>query len=558
MYKDYFSLKIKPFQITADPKFLWLGEKHKEALATLKYGILDNRGFLLLTGEVGTGKTVLINRLLTLLDESMVVAALSDPDLESLDFYNILADEFKMDRTFESKGQFLIHFRNFLHQSYGKQQQVLLIIDESQRLNHKAMEDIRTLSNIELHDRKLINIFFVGQPEFSNILMTPENRALSQRITVRYHIEALDENETGDYIRHRLEVAGSKKGIFKKSAISEIYKISQGLPRLINIICDHSLLTAYTRNVTRIDGEIITECAEELRIPLHKPQAEAANFRETDKKMEDGAPTPPVDHSREPVAGSAPQAEPLSFRWLLWLPNLAAVLLIIAVITYFYGRYSGNATEPLNTGDVNLQSNISSSEVEKPLPENGVADGDLQTGDTPIEAEAGAAKTRERLHGDSGVEEAPERSPSLAAEQVSSNQDPAPGTGNAVSDTVAEASDANRPQYSMEGKITIPFGISSNDIDAASYPLLDNIAGYLARYPEAGIDVRGYTDNHGPKGYNESMSLFRANVVKSYLVGKGVYPDRIVIYAMGSANPISPNTSLEGRRKNRRVEIELQ
>jgi general secretion pathway protein A len=110
----------------------------------------------------------------------------------------------------------------------------------------------------------------------------------------------------------------------------------------------------------------------------------------------------------------------------------------------------------------------------------------------------------------------------------------------------------------MEGKITIPFGISSNDIDAASYPLLDNIAGYLARYPEAGIDVRGYTDNHGPKGYNESMSLFRANVVKSYLVGKGVYPDRIVIYAMGSANPISPNTSLEGRRKNRRVEIELQ
>ena len=158
MYLDYYKLKEKPFQITADPKFLWLGEKHKEAMATLRYGILDNRGFLLLTGEVGTGKTVMINRIVSLLDIDTVVATLPDPDLESMDFYNLLADGLKMDRTFDSKGAFLIHLRDFLHQSYVNKQQVLLIIDESQRLNHRLMEDIRVLSNIELHDRKLINI----------------------------------------------------------------------------------------------------------------------------------------------------------------------------------------------------------------------------------------------------------------------------------------------------------------------------------------------------------------------------------------------------------------
>ncbi len=537
---------MKPFQTTSDPKFLWLGEKHKEALATLKYGILDNRGFLLLTGEVGTGKTVLINSLLTLLDENTLVAALSDPSLESLDFYNVLADELKMERTFESKGQFLIHFRNFLHQSHDKQQQVLLIIDECQRLSHKVMEDIRALSNIELHDRKLINIFFVGQQEFNNTLMTPENRALSQRITVRFHIEALDENETGEYIHHRLEVAGSQQKIFEKSAVSEIFKSSQGLPRLINIICDHSLLTAYTQNVTQVDGKMITDCADELRIPLHEPLAEAASFRATEKQIEQSASIPPVDHRSDAVPGLVQPVEPLSFRWSRWLSNAGAIILIIAAITYFFGRYSGNSTQQPNTGDMKLQNNASSLEVEKQQPENNEADGNVQTTDTPMQGKAGAAQTRER-------------SPARAAEERGPIQKPpVTSTGKAVSDRVAEKSKTIPPQHLMEKKIIIPFGFSSNEIDEASYPTLDNIADYLARYPEAALYVRGYTDDLGSKGYNESMSLFRANVVKSYLVGKGVDPQRIVIHAMGRANPVSSNATSEGRRKNRRVEIALQ
>ena len=268
MYLDHYQLKTKPFQITADPKFLWLGEKHKEALATLRYGILDNRGFLLLTGEVGTGKTLLINRLISMLDMDTAVATLPDPDLTSMDFYNILADGFKMNRTFDSKGAFLLHLRDFLHKSYADQKQVLLIIDESQRLNHRLMEDIRVLSNIELQDRKLINIFFVGQQEFNTILTAPQNRALAQRITVRYHITPLEKKEVGEYVQHRLSVAGTTQKIFNASAIDGIYQFSGGIPRLINILCDHALLTGYARNTKTIDARIIEECAQELRIPI--------------------------------------------------------------------------------------------------------------------------------------------------------------------------------------------------------------------------------------------------------------------------------------------------
>jgi general secretion pathway protein A len=178
MYLSYFGLTEKPFQITSDPKFLWLGEKHNEALSALRYGIMENKGFVLLTGEVGTGKTVLINRLTSMIDVDTIVATIPDPDLESLDFYKLLADGFKMKKTFMSKGGFLIHMRDFLHKSYSDKKQVLLIIDEAQRLSHKLLEEIRLLSNIELHDRKLINIFFVGQPEFKEALMESRNRAV--------------------------------------------------------------------------------------------------------------------------------------------------------------------------------------------------------------------------------------------------------------------------------------------------------------------------------------------------------------------------------------------
>ena len=156
--------------MSPDPQFLWLGEKHQEALATLEYGILESKGFLLLTGDAGTGKTLLINALAKSTRVQAIIAAIPDPDLEIMDFFNFLSEEFQMHKNFETKGAFLIEFKHFLYEVYQSEGKVLLIIDEAQRLNHDLLDQIRILSNIEYNYTKLINIFVVGQSEFNQIL----------------------------------------------------------------------------------------------------------------------------------------------------------------------------------------------------------------------------------------------------------------------------------------------------------------------------------------------------------------------------------------------------
>ena len=214
MYLNHYNLTQRPFSISPDPGFLWLGEKHAEALATLKYGILANKGFLLITGEIGTGKTTLIKSLVKKIDAKVTLAIIPDPKLPQIDFYNILANEFGMNRRFESKGDFLIHFKKFLLEQNNQNKKVLLIVDEAQRLKHDLMDEIRVLSNVELDHRKLINIFFIGQSEFNELLLEERNRPLVQRITYKYHLEPLTEQETVAFIAHRLKVAGAARCIF--------------------------------------------------------------------------------------------------------------------------------------------------------------------------------------------------------------------------------------------------------------------------------------------------------------------------------------------------------
>lgn len=285
MYRSHYKLKEKPFQISPDPKFLWLGEKHKEALATMKYGILGNKGFMLLTGDAGTGKTTLINTLVNSLDEEIIVATVPDPGLDNLDFYNFISNVFGIKGNYNSKGPFLLHFSQFLNQAYADNKKVLLIIDEAQRLSQDLLEEIRLLSNIEKENTKLLNIFFVGQNEFNDILKAKVNKALKQRIPISYNIEPLSENEIGEYIRSRLKVAGSEENIFSSEAIHEIFLFSCGLPRLINIICDHALLTGYVKGAKKINLDIIKECKKELKIS-HQQIATDNNEDHTKKETE--------------------------------------------------------------------------------------------------------------------------------------------------------------------------------------------------------------------------------------------------------------------------------
>ena len=264
MYRSYYHLTKKPFQLTTDPRFLWLGEKHKEALATLKYGVIDQKGFLLVTGDVGTGKTTLINALLESIEEDTLVANITDPALNLIEFFNFVALSFNIPKKFDSKIDFIVYFSRFLKKVYSEKRNVLLIIDEVHSLSKEVLEHIRLLSNIELPDEKLINIFFVGQNEIHQTLALPECRALRQRISLVYQIEPLSENETLAYIKHRLKVAGTEKNIFTQDAVREIYHFSKGYPRLINTICDHALLTGYVRGFKKITPDFITECAHQF------------------------------------------------------------------------------------------------------------------------------------------------------------------------------------------------------------------------------------------------------------------------------------------------------
>jgi general secretion pathway protein A len=266
MYLTHYKLTLKPFEESPDPRFFWLSEKHKEALASLKYGIQENKAFILINGDIGTGKTSLINYFLLDNDIDAIVAALPDPDLSIYDFFKLVTNEFNINLDSNTKGDFLIQFEHFLHTTYSGKKKVLLIIDEAQRLNQQLMEQIRLLSNIERKYTKLINVFLVGQNEVIDIIKDEKNKALRQRLTVHYTIEPLTEPETQEYIKHRLSVAGSETEIFNPEAVHEIFTFSKGYPRLINIICDRALLTGYVSETKKITVAIVKQCADDLKI----------------------------------------------------------------------------------------------------------------------------------------------------------------------------------------------------------------------------------------------------------------------------------------------------
>lgn len=271
MYLSYYKLNKKPFQISTDPTFLWLGEKHQEALSILKYGIEDDKGFLLLTGDVGTGKTTLLNAFVNSLGDDIIVARVSDPGLTKLDFLKYIAGKFRMNEDFETKSEFLNLFTTFLEDSCQAGKKVLLIIDEAQHLTDEILEEIRLLSNIENQEKKLLNIFLVGQNEFNAALEKYKNRALRQRITINYTLYPLEKEETRACIEHRLGVAGVQKQLFTPEAIDAIHTLSEGFPRVINIICDHALFHGYQKNLDAISDEVIWKISKNLRF-AHLPQ----------------------------------------------------------------------------------------------------------------------------------------------------------------------------------------------------------------------------------------------------------------------------------------------
>ncbi len=259
MYEKFYGLSKKPFHIVPNPDFLFLTSKHENALTYLEYGLNESVGFILLTGEVGTGKTTLIRHMLNQIDSSMNAAVIFNTNVSAEELLCLILQEFELTPTKGDKAKNLDLLYKFLIDKYSNDSKVLLIIDEAQNLSDEVLEEVRMLSNLHSDDQMLLQVMLVGQPELNARIRMPHLAQLAQRIVVNYHLLGLSQKETVQYIKYRLEKAGGKPNIFTPEAMDLIFKASAGIPRSINIFCDTALVYGFADEMASIDAPVIKQ-----------------------------------------------------------------------------------------------------------------------------------------------------------------------------------------------------------------------------------------------------------------------------------------------------------
>jgi len=265
MYKHYFGLQDSPFSIAPNPQYLYMSTRHREALAHLLYGVKSDGGFILLTGEVGTGKTTVCRCLLAQIPTDVDIAMVLNPKQTAVELLATICDELHITYNPNASIKILVDRLNvFLLDSHRAGRKTILIIDEAQNLEVDVLEQLRLLTNLETNQRKLLQIILLGQPELLTLLGRQELRQLSQRVTARFHLDALNQQEVGEYIQHRLTVAGGNQTLFPPTSIRRIYQITAGIPRLINLVCDRALLGAYVENQPSVNNAIVAKAAREV------------------------------------------------------------------------------------------------------------------------------------------------------------------------------------------------------------------------------------------------------------------------------------------------------
>jgi putative secretion ATPase (PEP-CTERM system associated) len=267
MYEKFFELEKKPFELVPNPEFLFLSKSHKKAIVYLDYGIKEHAGFIIVTGEVGSGKTTIVRNLLKNLDDTVTLSKIFNTKVTSEQLIAMVNDDFGLDAAHKDKITLLRELTDFLIDQHAGGRWPTLIIDEAQNLTGELLEEVRMLSNLETDTSKLLQIILVGQPELRKTLAQPELRQLRQRISVSCHIMPLSRQETEDYIFHRLEVAGNRDAVtFDEGSVDIIYSFSRGIPRLVNIICDFLMLSAYAEETKRMTKELVQEVIGEIEI----------------------------------------------------------------------------------------------------------------------------------------------------------------------------------------------------------------------------------------------------------------------------------------------------
>ncbi|MDZ7842561.1 MAG: AAA family ATPase [Gammaproteobacteria bacterium] len=274
MYASSFGLTEAPFSISPDPRYLYMSRRHQEAMAHLRYGIQESGGFVLLTGEVGTGKTTICRSMLEQLPENVDVALILNPQISHNELLASLCDEIGVSYPDDASPKRLLALLNEkLIETFAAGRRTVLVIDEAQMLSREVLEQVRILTNLETTRQKLLQIILIGQPELADILSRQDLRQLAQRITARYHLEPLTRNETGEYVRYRLGIAGCHRTVFTGGALRRLYRLTQGVPRLINVVCDRAMLGAYSSDRDRVTAAMISRAAGEVFGGVRRPGA---------------------------------------------------------------------------------------------------------------------------------------------------------------------------------------------------------------------------------------------------------------------------------------------
>ena len=462
-----------------------------------------------------------------------------------------------MNQNFRRKGEFLIYLKNYLIALNRENKQALLIIDECQHLNQKLLEEVRLLSNIEKTDTKLINIFFVGQSEFNNIILRPHNRAIRQRITINYDISALSLGETDAYIRFRLGVAGAEDKIFTSEAIQEVYRFSNGYPRLINIICDQALLTGFVKEKKHIDENIVAECAEELKIE-----------RGTSIEKSDATPEAQVVNGNRITPANSLRSAWLPMRTPLLIALIVVLIIWIGLIVAFlFTQQRSKATDnnaQQKQSSIDNQSSPAVADVTSETePDHASLDKRPAVDDETRRATGGEtplpATSADQAQATTGIAVAAN---TIAADTIDLNgeneQQQSLASLSRPMATVAENEVSLDDIHEKYGKYPeVHFGNNSNNLDGNAYEILDEISRFCVQNPETIIILRGYTDKTGVRTYNVKLSEFRADTVKTYLVGRGVRPETITSIAIGPGEEGPGGTTVPFDEHRRKVVIEI-
>jgi general secretion pathway protein A len=306
MYQGFFGLRESPFNVNPDPRYLFQTKQVQEALASLTYGIESRKGFLLLTGEVGTGKTTLLNRVLDWLHGQCVASAfVFNSQVNMSQLFDFIMAEFEIPYESRQKSDALLRLNHWLLERYRAGQTAVLIVDEAQNLSLSVMEEIRLLTNLETSTEKLLQVVLCGQPELEEKLKLPQLRQLRQRITVRCRTSALTLEETFGYIAERLRIAGADgEPIFCSDTVRTVHKYSRGIPRLVNLLCEHALINAYVDHLRQVPVNLVEEVAREFQFDEINPALTVHGTDQLRQPTPAGGPLPEIDDTLLPLRKS--------------------------------------------------------------------------------------------------------------------------------------------------------------------------------------------------------------------------------------------------------------